>query len=157
MHAQVSGTIDYRDPNDEACLERLRRLVAAMRPDEPMPPPPFARAAPAEPKRPVGDLESLVSGNPRDDYEIREVLECLVDADSFDEYKAEYGQTVVCGTARLGGFPVGIVANQHHRVRPADGPLQFGGVLYVDSADKAARFVMDCNQNWLPLDLFARC
>ncbi len=151
MHAQVSGTIDYRDPNDEACLERLRRLVAAMRPDEPMPPPPFARAAPAEPKRPVGDLESLVSGNPRDDYEIRDILECLVDADSFDEYKAEYGQTVVCGTARLGGFPVGIVANQHHRVRPADGPLQFGGVLYVDSADKAARFVMDCNQNWLPL------
>ncbi len=151
MHAQVSGTIDYRDPNDEACLERLRRLAAAIRPDETLPPPPFARAASAEPKRPAADLGNLISGNPRDEYEIRDVLECLVDAGSFDEYKAEYGQTVVCGTARLGGFPAGIVANQHHRVRPADGPLQFGGVLYVDSADKAARFVMDCNQNWLPL------
>ena len=70
---------------------------------------------------------------------------------AFDEYKPEYGQTLVCGTARIGGFPVGIVANQHHRVRPADGPFQFGGVLYVDSAEKAARFVMNCNQDWLPI------
>jgi 3-methylcrotonyl-CoA carboxylase beta subunit len=151
MHAQVSGTIDYRDPNDEACLGRLRRLAAALRPDEPNPPPPFARLPTAAPKRPGLDLHQIVSGNPRDEYEVREVIACLVDADSFDEYKAEYGGTLVCGTARLGGFPVGIVANQHHRVRPADGPLQFGGVLYVDSAEKAARFVMDCNQNWLPI------
>ena len=64
------------------------------------------------------------------------------------------GQTVVCGTARLGGFSVGIVANQHHRVHPAEGPLQFGGVLYVDSAEKAARFVMNCNQDWLPIVFF---
>jgi acetyl-CoA carboxylase carboxyltransferase component len=82
---------------------------------------------------------------------VRQVLDCLVDAGSFDEYKPEYGQSVVCGTARLGGFPLGIVANQHHRVRPADGPIQFGGVLYVDSAEKAARFVMNCNQDWLPI------
>ena len=82
---------------------------------------------------------------------MRDVLECIVDAGSFDEYKAEYGQTLVCGTARIGGFPVGIVANQHHQVRPAEGPIQFGGVIYVDSADKAARFVMDCNQDWLPI------
>jgi 3-methylcrotonyl-CoA carboxylase beta subunit len=151
MHAQVSGTIDYRDPNDEACLARLRRLAAAVRPDEPNPPPPFARQVAAESKRPGSDLYRIVSDNPRDDYEVRDVIDCLVDADSFDEYKAEYGGTLICGTARLGGFPVGIVANQHHRVRPAEGPLQFGGVLYVDSAEKAARFVMDCNQNWLPI------
>ena len=79
------------------------------------------------------------------------MLDCIVDGGSFDEYKPEYGQSIVCGTARLGGFPVGIVANQHHLVRPADGPIQFGGVLYVDSADKAARFVMNCNQDWLPI------
>ena len=79
------------------------------------------------------------------------MLACLVDAGSFDEYKAEYGQTLVCGTARLGGFPIGIVANQRHRVKSADGPIQFGGVMYVDSADKAARFVMNCNQDWLPI------
>jgi acetyl-CoA carboxylase carboxyltransferase component len=87
----------------------------------------------------------------RGDYEVRKILECIVDADSFDEYKAEYGKSIVCGTARINGFAVGIVANQHHRIRPAEGPLQFGGVLYVDSAEKAARFVMNCNQDWLPL------
>ena len=103
------------------------------------------------PRAPARDLYDLVSPNPRDEYEVRDVLDCIVDAGSFDEYKAEYGQTLVCGTARLGGFPVGIVANQHHRVRPADGPIQFGGVLYVDSAEKAARFVMNCNQDWLPI------
>ena len=74
-----------------------------------------------------------------------------MDAGTFDEYKAEYGQSLVCGYRPAGRFPVGIVANQHHQVRPADGPIQFGGVLYVDSAEKAARFVMNCNQDWLPI------
>jgi acetyl-CoA carboxylase carboxyltransferase component len=151
MHAQVSGTIDYRDPDDASCLERLRRLAAAVRPDDSQPPPPFARVAAGAPKRPGPDLYDIVSPDPQSEYEIRDVLDCLVDAGSFDEYKAEFGGTVVCGTARLGGFSVGIVANQHHRVRPADGPLEFGGVLYVDSAEKAARFVMNCNQEWLPI------
>lgn len=151
MHASVSGTIDYRDPNDDACLERLRRLVSELRPDEPNPPAPFTRGAAAPPRRPGTDLYDIISPNPRDDYEILDALEAIVDTDSFDEYKAEYGQALVCGTARIGGFPVGIVANQHHRVEPADGPIQFGGVLYVDSAEKAARFVMNCNQDWLPI------
>jgi acetyl-CoA carboxylase carboxyltransferase component len=151
VHAAISGTIDYRDANDEACLERLRRLVAAVRPDPAEPGPPFHRAAATSAARPGTDLYDLVSSNPRRDYEMRQVLDCIVDADSFDEYKAEYGQSLVCGTARIGGFPVGIVANQHHQVKPADGPIQFGGVIYVDSADKAARFVMSCNQDWLPL------
>ncbi|MEX0678663.1 MAG: acyl-CoA carboxylase subunit beta [Pirellulales bacterium] len=151
MHARVSGTIDYRDASDEECLARLRRLVALVRPDPLEPPAPFTRSAASAPARPGTDLYDLVSSNPRDEYDVRDVLDCIVDAGSFDEYKAEYGQTVVCGTARLGGFPVGIVANQHHRVRPADGPIQFGGVLYVDSAEKAARFIMNCNQDWLPI------
>jgi acetyl-CoA carboxylase carboxyltransferase component len=154
MHSQVSGTIDYRDPNDEACLARLRKLAALVRPDPDEPAAPFARGAAVPPARPAADLYDLVSPNPRDEYEVREVLDCLVDGGSFDEYKPEYGQTIVCGTARLGGFPVGIVANQHRRVRPADGPIQFGGVLYVDSADKAARFIMNCNQDWLPIVFF---
>ena len=151
MHARISGTIDYREPNDEACLERVRRLVGDLRPDDAPPAPPFVRHASTEPARPGSDIYDLVQSDPRVDYEIRDVLSCIVDADSFDEYKAEYGGTIVCGTARIGGFPVGIVANQHHRVKPAEGPLQFGGVLYVDSAEKAARFVMNCNQDWLPL------
>ena len=151
MHAAISGTIDYREPNDEACLARLRQLVAANRPDAAAPPPPFTRLPTVDPARPATDLHARVDPDPRKDYEIRDVLSCVVDRDSFAEYKAEFGQTVVCGTARIGGFPVGIVANQHHRIRSAKGEFQFGGVVYVDSADKAARFVMECNQSSLPI------
>jgi 3-methylcrotonyl-CoA carboxylase beta subunit len=151
MHASVSGTIDYREPTDEACLDRLRRLASAHRPDDPLPPLPFVRHAATDPARPATDLYDLVDPDPQSNYEVRDILSCLVDADSFDEYKAEFGQSLVCGTARLGGFPIGIVANQRHRIKTAKGEFQFGGVLYVDSADKGARFVMNCNQDWLPI------
>jgi acetyl-CoA carboxylase carboxyltransferase component len=151
MHAQISGTIDYHEPDDDACLARLRRLIELARPDDAQPAAPFTRKAAADPARPTSDLNSLIDPDPRTSYEVRDVLAAIVDAGSFDEYKAEYGQSLVCGTARLGGFPIGIVANQKHRVRSARGEYQFGGVLYVDSADKAARFVMNCNQDWLPL------
>jgi acetyl-CoA carboxylase carboxyltransferase component len=103
------------------------------------------------PGKPTAELLNLFPANPRQEYDIRDLLPCLLDTGPFDEYKAEYGQTVVCGYGRLGGVPVGVVANQHKRCRPATGPLQYGGVLYVDSADKAARFIMDCNQTRLPL------
>ena len=151
MHAAISGTIDYREPNDEACLERVRRLVGALRPDPELPPAPFVRHPSLEPARPASDLYELLDSDPRSNYEVRDLIACLIDANTFDEYKAEYGQTLVCGTARLGGFPLGIVANQHHRIKSARGEFQFGGVLYVDSAEKAARFVMNCNQDWLPI------
>jgi acetyl-CoA carboxylase carboxyltransferase component len=151
MHAQISGTIDYHEKDDEACIERLRSLIDLVRPDEPQPAPPFVRKPAVEPARPASDLYELIDPDPRTSYEVRDVLNCLLDAGSFDEYKAEYGQTLVCGTARLGGFPIGIVANQKHRVKSGRGEYQFGGVLYVDSAEKAARFVMNCNQDWLPI------
>jgi len=151
MHAEISGTIDYREPNDEACLERLRRLAANLAPDPTSPPAPFTRRASVPSARPGEDLFQLVHPDPRHNYEVRDVLQCIVDADTFDEYKPEYGGTLVCGTACLGGFPVGIVANQHHPVRPADGPIEFGGVIYVESAEKAARFILNCNQDWLPI------
>ena len=169
MHAAVSGTIDFREPNDEACLERLRRLVGLLPPDpltpDPSPPrgeggklsplSPRGRGVGGEgeiaPGRPPADLMHLYPSETRREYDIRDLLPCLLDAGPFDEYKAEYGQTLVCGYGRLGGHPVGVVANQRKRVRPAEGPLQFGGVLYVDSADKAARFIMDCNQTRVPL------
>jgi acetyl-CoA carboxylase carboxyltransferase component len=147
MHAAVSGTIDFQEPDDAACLERLRRLIAAL---------------PADPKtvssnvpsgRDPADLEALAEANlkPQVEYDIRDYLPCLLDAGQFDEYKAEYGQTLICGYGRLGGVPVGVVANQHKRCRPANGPIQYGRVLYVESADKAARFIMDCNQSRIPL------
>jgi acetyl-CoA carboxylase carboxyltransferase component len=149
MHAAVSGTVDYREPNDEACIGRLRRLI------ENLPPDPvatqFAPRASVQPARDPASVYDWFPADPRDPYDIRELLQCLIDADSFDEYKAEYGQTIVCGTARLAGYRLGIVANQHRHVRPADGPIQFGGVIYVDSADKAARFVMTCNQLRMPI------
>lgn len=151
MHASISGTIDFREPTDAACLDRLKRLVSLGRADPATPSAPFTRLPTTEPARPCTDVYRIVSADSRQEYEVRDVLATIIDRDSFDEYKAEFGQTVVCGTARIGGFPVGIVANQHHRIRTARGEFQFGGVLYVDSAEKAARFVMNCNQDWLPL------
>ena len=150
MHAQISGTIDYRDPTDEACLARIRRLAALAPADAEQPPLPFQRTAAQPPARSASDLYRILDAG-HGTFDVREILDCLIDAGSFDEYKPEFGQSVVCGTARISGISIGIVANQRHRVRPADGPLQFGGVLYVDSADKAARFVMNCNQDWLPI------
>jgi acetyl-CoA carboxylase carboxyltransferase component len=151
VHAAISGTIDYHEPDDDACLERLRRLVAVSRCDPPEPPEPFARRQSVPSARPGEEIYQLVDSDPRKEYEIRDVLSCIVDGDSFDEYKSEFGQTLVCGTACIGGYSVGIVANQHHRIRTAEGEFQFGGVLYVEAADKAARFVMNCNQDWLPI------
>ncbi len=145
MHAALSGTIDFREPDDPACLERLRRLVGLLPADRPHVD--FSLA----PGRPATDLARLFSGNPRQEYDIRDLLPCFLDAGPFEEYKAEYGLTLVCGYGRLGGQPVGIVANQKKRCRPLEGPLQYGGVIYVESADKAARFIMDCNQSRIPL------
>jgi acetyl-CoA carboxylase carboxyltransferase component len=145
MHASVSGTIDFREPDDEHCLARLTRLVAQLPPDRRT----VDHSLPAG--RPASDLLALFPGSPRQEYDVRDLLACLLDDGPFDEYKAEYGQTLVCGYGRLGGVPVGVVASQRKRCKPASGPLQYGGVLYVDSADKAARFVMDCNQSRAPI------
>jgi acetyl-CoA carboxylase carboxyltransferase component len=152
MHSAVSGTVDYREPNDDACIDRLRRLAAALPPDPTAPV--FVPQPAAEPARPSAGVFDLFSGDPQAQYDVREILNCVLDAGSFDEYKPEFGMTIVCGTARLAGFRVGVVANQHKQVRPPNGPIEFGGVIYVDSADKAARFVMDCNQLRLPIVFF---
>lgn len=150
MHAAVSGTIDYRCADDPGCLTLLRKLVSQASPDA-GPAPPFSRAASVPPARDPAEIERLVSPDPRHQYDVRDVLQCLVDGETWTEYKADYGQTLVCGTARIDGYPVGIVASQHRRVIGPDGQYQFGGVVYVDSAEKAARFVLACNQDGLPL------
>ncbi len=154
MHAGISGTIDYREVDDPSCLTRLRRLVENRGGSIHAPVAPFRRLESREPSRPSSAIDEIVSPDPHVAYDVRDLLECIVDEDSFDEYKAEYGKTLVCGTARVGGFPVGIVANQRTRVKTAEGQYQFGGVIYVDSADKAARFVLTCNQDWLPILFF---
>jgi len=148
MHAAISGTIDFHEKDDAACLDRLRRLIDMLPTD-----PGGTGVSPVSfsPGRPAADLMQLFPSESRQEYDVRDLLPCLLDAGPFDEYKAEYGQTLVCGYGRLGGVAVGVVANQHKRCKPASGPLQFGGVLYVESADKGARFIMDCNQSRMPI------
>jgi 3-methylcrotonyl-CoA carboxylase beta subunit len=146
MHAELSGTVDFKEKNDEACLKRLRSLVALL-------PATSAEAFPpsAEPEFPATRMLDIVSLDGRKEYDVRDLLRCLVDAGSMDEYKADYGKTLVTTFARLGGRPIGIVANQRMRVQSKASGLQMPGVIYADSADKAARFIMDCNQTRLPL------
>ena len=148
MHAAISGTIDFREPDEPACLERLRRLVDTLPAD------PHKVAFDVPSGRAVEDIGGLFASKPGQEYDVRELLPCLLDKGPFDEYKAEFGQTLVCGYGRLGGVAMGIVASQHHRVKLPQGSLQFGGVIYVDAADKAARFVMDCNQSRVPILFF---
>jgi 3-methylcrotonyl-CoA carboxylase beta subunit len=146
MHAEISGTVDFREKDDASCLARLRSLLGHLPAD---PVGPAAEPGPAE--RPAEDVYRLVGLDGRKDYDARDVLRCIVDAGSIDEYKAEYGGNLVCAYARLGGRSVGIVANQRIRVHAKATGLQMPGVIYADGADKAARFVMDCNQTRLPL------
>ena len=148
MHAQISGTVDFREPDDPSCLKKLRSLVS-MLPKETVE---INRKTVSE-KDPAAiyDVDQL---HPRGDYDVRDLLKYIIDKDSFEEYKAEFGPTLVCGYARLGGVPVGIVASQRKQVHTGRGEVQVGGVIYADSADKAARFVMDCNQIHLPILFF---
>lgn len=147
IHASISGTVDFREPDDPSCLDRIRRLVSLLPPD-----PPSSTGSVAVPSRPAEDVFKIVHSETSAQYDVRQVLETIIDGGTFEEYRAEYGQTLVTGFARLAGIPLGIVASQRTRIRPTGGgPIQFGGVLYADSAEKAARFVLDCNQARLPL------
>ncbi|MGD9856913.1 MAG: acyl-CoA carboxylase subunit beta [Planctomycetaceae bacterium] len=149
MHATLSGTVDYYEPNDAACLLQLRSLMALL-PEHTFvtPSPPDGDVAPA---RDPQDLYDIVSAGGRHEYEMRDVIACIADAGTIDEYRAEFGQSLVTVFARIGGHAVGIVASQQHRTRTAEGEVHIGGVIYPDSAEKAARFVMNCNQSGLPL------
>ncbi len=156
MHAAISGTVDFREPDDRSAIERLRRLAATYAPAR-RAPWAEARTEVLEPSAEAGGLERLLppEGGARP-YETRDVLAHLLDGPSdeadvnFDEYKAEYGQTIVCGTGRIGGYTVGIVANQK-RVIKHQGRIEIGGVIYAEAADKAARFVLNCNQAGIPI------
>jgi 3-methylcrotonyl-CoA carboxylase beta subunit len=151
MHAELSGTVDFKEKDDAACLKRLRSLVALLSETHPEPKTQDSRPKTA---RPAEDIYELISLDGRRDYDARDLLACLVDAGSIDEYKADYGKSLVCAYARLGGRAVGIVANQRTRVQSKKSGLQMPGVIYADSAEKAARFIMDCNQTRLPLVFF---
>jgi acetyl-CoA carboxylase carboxyltransferase component len=156
MHAQISGTVDFREPHDEACLERIRALMDKL---GRKPGAPFDQKPPKSPAYPAEDIYGIFSSDPAKQYDMREIIARLVDSSAFEEYRAEYGQTVLCGYARIGGWAVGIVANQKRHVStvvagPGGTPekrIEFGGVIYTESAEKAARFILDCNQSLVPL------
>jgi len=153
MHAQISGTVDFREPDDEACIKRIRALADKIghRPTAP-----FDHKTPRPPSHSGEEIYGIFSSNPGKQYDMREIIARIVDGSEFEEYRAEYGQTVLCGFARIGGWAVGIVANQKKHVTvaaPGTGErrVEFGGVIYTEAADKAARFILDCNQNLIPL------
>jgi 3-methylcrotonyl-CoA carboxylase beta subunit len=152
MHSAISGTVDFHEPNDEACLARIRAIIEKWG---------YRRQSPWDRKKPVPpalaaeEIYGIYDSSPARPYDIREIIARIVDASKFDECKAEYGKTLVCGYARIGGFAVGIVANQKLHAQATDHEghkrVEFGGVIYTESAEKAARFIMDCNQNLMPL------
>lgn len=144
MHSQISGTVDFHEPDDPACLARIRSLVAMM-------PQSKTHTSSRPPSRSAEDLYDIVPGDGRGEYDVRDLLACIVDAESFQEFKPDFGKTVVTGYAKIDGYPIGIVANQRQRSKTASKEIQIGGVLYGDAAEKAARFVLDCEQNRVPL------
>jgi acetyl-CoA carboxylase carboxyltransferase component len=153
MHAQIAGTIDFREPNDEACIARIRSLADKMG-DRPLAP--FSRTKSEEPALAAEEIYGIFESDISRPYDMHEIIARIVDGSKFDEYKAEYGKTVICGYARIGGHGVGIVANQKMHMPQTDAHtgekrVEFGGVIYTESAEKAARFIMDCNQNLVPL------
>jgi acetyl-CoA carboxylase carboxyltransferase component len=153
MHAEISGTVDFYEKDDVECLQRIRSLVAHLPEAEVTKADPAATKAKAPATQPDA-LYDLIDLEGRKQYDGRDLLASIIDADSLDEYKADYGKTLVTAYARIGGHSVGIVANQRHQVRTKKAGIQMGGVIYSDSADKAARFIMDCNQTGLPIVFF---
>ena len=156
MHAEISGTIDFQEPDDESCIKRLISQVHADMSVPPVSQSPYPAAGTSRDKE---DITSIFKGNPGEQYDMNELLSCVVDEDSYNEYKADYGKSMVCGYARIGGFPCGIVANQRcmtQKKMPGGkaGPsssVNMPAVIYTEAADKAARFIMDCNMKRIPL------
>ena len=155
MHSAISGTVDFREPNDEACLARIRAIVEKWGYRRQSP---WDRKKPEDPALAAEEIYGIYDSSPARPYDMKEIVARIVDGSRFDEYKPEYGKTLVCGYARIGGFAVGIVANQKLHAQATDHEgrkrIEFGGVIYTESAEKAARFIMDCNQNLIPLIFF---
>lgn len=146
-HNAISGTADYHEPNDDAALDRIRDILSkiAERPKAN-----FNKIAAVAPQWAMDEIAGILPEG-LGQYDMREIIARLIDGSDFNEYKATYGKTVVCGTARVGGYAVGFVANQKLVQRTVKGEMQMGGVMYNEAADKAARFVMNCNQDGIPL------
>jgi len=144
----ISGVVDHKVKNDQDALDKIKNIFNKIGDYDKAG---FNRIEPKEPAKNPEEILGILPASRQEPYDMYEIIERLVDADSFDEYKADFGKTLITGYARMDGWAVGIVANQRKIVKNAKGEMQFGGVIYSDSADKAARFVMNCNQKKIPL------
>jgi len=145
---EISGVTDNKCLDDKDCLSRIKQIMDKLgEPDKAG----FDRIAPAKPKKDAKDIYGIIPDTRDKQYDMYEIIHRLVDNSEFDEYKELYGKSIICGLARINGWAVGIVANQRKVVKSKKGEMQFGGVIYSDSADKAARFIMNCNQRKIPL------
>ncbi|MFD2866528.1 acyl-CoA carboxylase subunit beta [Mucilaginibacter antarcticus] len=147
-HCEISGVTDYKHPDDKTCLDSIRKIMS-MTGDYVKAG--FDRIKPAEPSKNTADIYGILPDNREKAYDMREIILRLLDGSEFEEYKEGYGQTIICGLGRVDGWAVGIVANQRKVIKSKKGEMQFGGVIYSDSADKATRFIMNCNQKKIPL------
>ncbi len=146
-HTEISGIADYKFKTEEECLDQVKRIIDKIGENKKAG---FDRIKSKKPEKNANEIYSVfpADGKP---YDIVEVIKCIVDSSEFDQYKEDYGKTIVCGYARIDGWAVGIVANQRKIVKTKKGEMQMGGVIYNDSADKAARFILNCNQKKIPL------
>ena len=147
-HSEISGVTDYKAKNDKDCLDRIRSMMGKIGDGENAG---FNRIEAKDPKEDPKEIYGILPEKRDKPYKVREIISRLVDHSDFDEYKTGYGQSIICGFARVEGWAVGIVANERQVVKSKKGEMQFGGVIYSDSADKSARFIMNCNQKKIPL------
>src|ERR1700760_1055771 len=147
-HCEISGVTDYKHPNDQACLDSIRKIMSMTGETAKAG---FDRIAPAAPKLDEKEIYGMLPENREKPYDMYDIVNRLLDNSEFEEYKEGYGQSIICGLGRVDGWGVGIVANQRKVVKSGKKEMQFGGVIYSDSADKATRFIMNCNQKKIPL------
>lgn len=147
-HCEISGVTDYKAKNDKDALDRIKNI---MKSTGAKPKAGFDRIESAEPKENPDDIFGILPASRSEQYDTLEIIKRLVDNSEFEEYKSDYGKSIICATARIDGWSVGIVANQRKMVKNGKGEMQFGGVIYSDSADKATRFIANCNQRKIPL------
>jgi acetyl-CoA carboxylase carboxyltransferase component len=147
-HCEISGVTDYKFENDHTCLDAIKNIFSKIgAPDNAG----FNKVKAIKPKNKLEEVYGILPETRDKPYDMHQMLDCLIDEGSFDEYKTGYGQSIICGLARVEGWAVGIVANQRKIIKTKKGEMQLGGVIYSDSADKATRFIMNCNQKKIPL------
>ena len=147
-HTEISGIADYKFDNEQECLDQIKKIMSKLGDNAPAG---FNRAESIVPKTETSRLFGLFPAGNNTQYDMLEIIKCITDDSAFEEFKMDYGKTILCGYARIDGWAVGIVANQRLNIKNKKGELQIGGVIYNDSADKAARFIMNCNQKKIPL------